>query len=401
MATHWHYARRRRVITGGRPVKQPELDCLPPLPLSVYLKRRRRPPPFPLGDLRSTLYARGRNALWQGLESLGLQPGDEALVPAYHHGAEIEAITQAGLYCQFYGGTGSLEPDEAELDELVGPYTRALLLIHYLGFPQDAGRWRRWCDERGLRLIEDAAQAWLATSGGEPAGARGDISIFCLYKTLGVPDGGVLFARQTIPPSTWRPALALRGVAGRHAAWLASRSPLFANLRRSRRQEEQPVEPEADFALGDPGRPVSFLAPRLARRAASPAVAERRRSNYAVLARRLGHLLPDRFFEPRDGASPFVYPIAVDDRPRCLEELRARGVNAVALWPVPHPSLPARAFPYARILRDHLVGLPVHQELRPADLERICIGVLEGCHGFSRARESLGAIAHSGRQPLA
>ena len=72
------------------------------------------------------------------------------LAPAFHHGSEIEALLRAGLECRFYEVGESLAPDPAELESLVGPRTRALLLIHYLGRPQAAARWREWCDEREL-----------------------------------------------------------------------------------------------------------------------------------------------------------------------------------------------------------------------------------------------------------
>ena len=65
-----------------------------------------------------------------------------------------------------------------------------MYLIHYLGFPQDAPGWLRWCRERGLLLIEDAAQAWLASVGGRPLGSFGDMAIFSFYKAVGVPEGG-------------------------------------------------------------------------------------------------------------------------------------------------------------------------------------------------------------------
>jgi dTDP-4-amino-4,6-dideoxygalactose transaminase len=64
------------------------------------------------------------------------------LVPAYHHGSEIEALLQAGLRIRYYEVDRALEPDAAALESLLGPDVRALYLIHYLGFPQDAPRWR-------------------------------------------------------------------------------------------------------------------------------------------------------------------------------------------------------------------------------------------------------------------
>jgi len=114
----------------------------------------------------SQLLARGRQCVWHGVRVLGLGEGDEVLVPAYHSGAEVTALVAAGIACRFYDGTELLEPDEAELAGLAGPRTRALYLTHFLGFPQDAARWRRWCGERGLLLLEDAAHAWLAEADG-------------------------------------------------------------------------------------------------------------------------------------------------------------------------------------------------------------------------------------------
>jgi dTDP-4-amino-4,6-dideoxygalactose transaminase len=128
------------------------------------------------------LFERARHGLWHGLRALGLGDDDEVLVPAYHHGSEIEALVRAGLTCRFYEASEGLAPDERELEALLGPRTRALHLIHYLGFPQEATRWRAWCEERGLFLIEDAAQAWLGSLEGRPLGSFGDIAIFCLYK---------------------------------------------------------------------------------------------------------------------------------------------------------------------------------------------------------------------------
>ena len=186
------------------------LSVWPPLPPSVHL-RRRRELPFPLREEGCRLFALGRHALWHGVRALGLEPRDEILVPAYHHGSEVEALTRAGLACRFYGGSDGLQPDESELEALIGPRTRALFLIHYLGFPQELARWRRWCDERDLLLIEDAAQAWLAHCDGVPVGSVGDLAIFCLYKTYGVPDGAALVSRRPPAQPSRRASL---GVAG-------------------------------------------------------------------------------------------------------------------------------------------------------------------------------------------
>jgi dTDP-4-amino-4,6-dideoxygalactose transaminase len=345
------------------------LMALAPLPPRTWLGRRRAGLPFPLEEPGCRLYARGRHALAVGVRTLGIGPGDEVLAPAYHHGSEIEALERTGVRCVFYEPNARLEPDPEELDALRGDATRALHLIHHLGFPQDAARWRAWCDARGLALIEDAAQAWLAQADGRPAGAFGDLAIFSLYKTFGLPDGGALHCPAGAARSAGRGGdLAALRLALEHVAWLAGRSAVVGGLAARRRPRR--YDPLADFALGTP-RPPSRATLLALRRVADPSVAERRRANYGVLLDRLLDLVPPPFDELVPGACPFVLPVRVADKPRFLSAARAAGVRALDLWSVAHSSLPSEGFPRAAALRASLAGLPVHQELRHGDLERI------------------------------
>ena len=75
------------------------------------------------------------------------------------------------------------------------PGIAALYVIHYAGFAQDMEEARRLADELGVPLIEDCALALLSRQGDKPLGSYGDVSVFCLYKTLPVPNGGALLAR--------------------------------------------------------------------------------------------------------------------------------------------------------------------------------------------------------------
>jgi CelD/BcsL family acetyltransferase involved in cellulose biosynthesis len=316
------------------------------------------------------------------------------LVPAYHHGSEVEALFQAGVGVRFYEGGQSLEPDADELEALLGKRVRALYLIHYLGFPQDVRRWRRWCDDRDLFLFEDAAQAWLATSSGVPLGSLGDLSIFCLYKTVGVPDGGALLCRVPTAPADRSATLQSGPLFRRHAAWLAGRSSLLARLSRLRKTDA--YDTNLDFALGDRDSPPSSALEFLLRRLVDPGTAGRRRANYELLLRELGDSVPAPFDRLPAGASPFAFPVSTDRKPETLAHLRSQGIAAIDFWSIPHPALPTEKFPRARELRERLVALPVHQELALSDVERIPRSVLGGVRRNGRPRveriESLEAV---------
>jgi CelD/BcsL family acetyltransferase involved in cellulose biosynthesis len=346
----------------------------PPLAFAPPGRRPEASPPFPLGEEGNVaLFARARHGVWQGVQALGLLPGDCILAPAYHHGSEIEALIRAGLSVRFYGGDETLQPTEPELERLLDDRVRALYLVHYLGFPQDGARWRRWCDEHGLLLLEDAAQAWLTTSGGRPVGATGDLAVFCLYKTIGVPDGAALYVRAAAPGPELQPPLGVGPLARRHAVGLAARSASAAALmeRLQRRRSYDAVE---DFALGDPATPPSAATAFLLGQIDVGGVASRRRANASVLLGELNGHVPPPFDYLPPGASPFGIPIETDRKDVALERLARRGVAAFDFWSAPHPSLPQDRFRDAVRRRSRTILLPVHQELGPDDLERIADG---------------------------
>jgi len=348
------------------------LNAWPPLPPTVYVRRPGQLP-FPLQEEGCRLFARGRRALWQGIRALGFDSRDEILVPAYHHGSEVEALARAGLACRFYAGSDELRPAESELEALVGPRTRALLLIHYLGFPQEVARWRRWCDERDLFLIEDAAQAWLARDNGSPVGSVGDLAIFCLYKTYGFPDGAALVSRRppVQPPS---PAnLGAKAIARRHFSWVRSRTPIVRGTSGVRER----FTPADEFALGEPATSASRATTFLLRRVATMETAAVRRENYQMLLERLRRRVPRPFDRVPDGAAPFVFPLDTMHKHALLETLSRHGIHAVDFWSVGHPSHDAESFPAVQERRRRTIGLPVHQELRRQDVERIAAVVAE------------------------
>ncbi|MBA2359643.1 MAG: GNAT family N-acetyltransferase [Actinobacteria bacterium] len=82
-------------------------------------------------------------------------------------------------------------------------------------------------------------------------------------------------------------------------------------------------------------------------------------------------MVPPPFDALPVGASPFGFPVATDRKAGLLEQIRRSGVEALNFWAVPHPSLPVAAFPAAARRRETTVVLPVHQELRPEDVQRV------------------------------
>jgi len=350
------------------------LGVWPTLPPVAYLRRPRRQAPFPLGQPSCVLYSRARQGLVHGVRALGIAPG-EILVPAYHHGAEVEAFELAGASCRFYAGAADLAPDEAELEAALSPRTRALHLIHNLGFPQDAAHWAAWCRRHGLLLIEDGAPAWLSTIDGAAAGSFGDLSVFSLYKTVGVPDGAAAICTAPLPAPRPGGALRLAATAKRHLAWLGQRVPAVARAAEIARRDH-PFDHRHAFEPGDLAAGPSLAARLLLPRLLDPRIVERRRANYEYLLAAVGAHVPPPFDRLAEGAVPWVFPVVTKRKPGVLASLAADRVSAMDLWSVPHRSLAVERFPAAAERRASTVALPVHQGLRLEDLERIAAAAL-------------------------
>jgi dTDP-4-amino-4,6-dideoxygalactose transaminase len=347
-----------------------------PIPPTIYAARPGGQRPFPLGEPGWRCFRQARQGLYQGVKALGLGPGDEVLVPAYHHGSEVEALVAAGLVCRFYEITDSLAPEPGELEALLGSRTRALHLVHYFGFPQDVPRWRAWCDRRGLLLLEDAAQAWLSSWQGRPVGSFGDLAIFSVYKTFGVPDGGLVVAGQPLPRPAEVGPLGARAILASHLRWLWQRRPWTAS--HPRRPAAGGYDPASDFTLGDPGSPPTRCTVALLARAGADRIRERRRSNYRFLLAGLGKAVEPVFSELPEGAVPFLFPIRAADKAALMGRLARHGVAAMDVWSVPHPALAAADFARTGALRRSVLGLPVHQELRRRDLLQVVEAAIGG-----------------------
>ncbi|WP_299701320.1 DegT/DnrJ/EryC1/StrS family aminotransferase [uncultured Pontibacter sp.] len=358
----------------------------PSLPIDIYFRSNSDWKPFPLDQDNCRLYSLARHAICNSCHALGLKSGDIILVPAYHHGSEVEALIEAGLQIRYYEVKENLEPDPEELQSLMSSGVRALYIIHYLGFPQDAAYWRQWCDDREIMLVEDAAQAFLATHNGKPVGSFGHMGLFCLYKTYGLPDGGAVIANVPLAPPSGQPKSGVWRAFKRHINWIASRrselgiihimlKPIQTKLNRSWNRLNKRTHIE--FEVGDASSPPSSMTRYLLPKILDEQTAHRRRENYRFLLRHLGDMVPPPFAFLPEGASPFAFPLEVVEPREFLARLRLRGVNGLLFWINPHPSLPVADFPRSKSLREGVLALPVHQELTLENLLQIVDAVKE------------------------
>ncbi|MBJ6763896.1 DegT/DnrJ/EryC1/StrS family aminotransferase [Myxococcaceae bacterium JPH2] len=360
-------------------------------------------PPFASPNVRYFYFA--RNAVWLTVKMLGLDAG-EVLMPAYHHGVEVEALVDAGATPRFYRVGKHWDVDLEDVARRVGPKTKALYLIHYAGFPGPVAQMRRLADQHGIPLIEDCALSLLSSDGAVPLGTTGDVGIFCLYKTLPVPNGGALVVngpRQYSLPEPPAPPLAstfshtasallqnleLRGgFVGRGLRRLA-RAVGRGTVRAASIERVATGTQHFDRRHVDLG--MSPLTKRIALSQDLDGIVEARRRNYFFLLGRLRDVSPPLFNQLPPGACPLFYPLVVHDKAEMMARLHARGIDAIDFWRRFHPACDPAEFPEVAQLRRDIIEVPCHQDLSPEVMADVAQAVREAVTADQRTRKRAG-----------
>ena len=139
-------------------------------------------------------------ALHMACAALGLGPGDEVVCPTLTFVASANAICYTGATPVFCDSLGEhdLNLDTDDVRERITPRTRALLLVHYAGFPCDVARLTALAREHRLAVIEDCAHAVFSAVGGTPCGTFGDAGCYSFFsnKNITCGEGGAVVTHR-------------------------------------------------------------------------------------------------------------------------------------------------------------------------------------------------------------
>lgn len=368
------------------------IPALPSLELWMLRPRRHSPLPFPFNAPSSSYAYFARNSVWTLARMFELFRG-EVLVPAYHHGVEVEALIDAGATPRFYPVGPRMEVDPDDVARRIQPKTRAIYLIHFLGFPGPVEAFQKLAEDRGLIFIEDCALALFSRREGQPLGTFGDASLFSLYKTLPIPNGGALVLNREKPrglPALPEPpssstlshlfASYLQGLEFRHGAMgRAVRGAVRALSRRAVASAgvERVATGTQHFAREHARLGMSAISRRIIEAQDVPGIVERRRRNYFFLQSRLRDLGPSLIPELKAGVCPLFFPLCVEDKARVQRQLLTRGVETVDFWRYGHPACLPGEFPDVEKLRQRVLEIPIHQDLTPGQMSFVARAIHE------------------------
>lgn len=300
----------------------------------------------------------GTDALTLIFKALGVQPGDEVLVPVNTFIATAEAVSQAGgkpVFVDVRPDTYNMDPAQAEA--AITPHTAGIVPVHLYGQTADMDPIRAIAKRHGLWVVEDAAQAHLAEYKGQKAGGLGVAAGFSFYPGKNM------------------------GACGEAGAVLSNNSDLavkVAMLRDHGSAKKYYHEFEGHNARCDA---LQAAALRVKLRHLPEWNAARRRIAARYIDRLTGVdgvILPD----VAPGCVPVwhLFVIRIRNRDTVQEKLKQDGVATGLHYPVPlhlqqayvHLGLREGSFPVAEECAETLLSLPMFPELTEPQIDYVC-----------------------------
>lgn len=322
-------------------------------------------------------------ATFIALELAGIGPGDEVVLPTVNFVGVGNAISFFGakpVFCDVHPRT--LNPTVADIEAVLTPRTKAVIILHYGGYPGDVVQIAELCRARGILLIEDSAIAIASKVDGVSCGTFGDMSVWSFDhgKIVVTVDGGMLYVRD--PELAARaPKLAYFGLEQKSGYDQALRTRTrwwdFEISSFSRRS----VTNDVLAAIGN------VQLSRL------PEFIERRRwvaARYDEGLANLDGLLCPPALPAGHESSYYMYWVQLDGgiRDDIARDLYERGIYTTFRYPLLHKVKAYGAsdsiLPNAEAAAERTLLLPIHQALSDEDVART-IEAVRDCVGQRRA----------------
>ena len=132
----------------------------------------------------------GTSGLHMALVAVGIKEGDEVIVPSFTFAATANAVALTGatpVFVDIDPRTFNIDP--AAIEAAITPRTRAIQPVHLYGQPAAMQEIMAIAARHNLLVVEDAAQAHMASLDGTPVGAFGTTGVFSFYPTKNMTSG--------------------------------------------------------------------------------------------------------------------------------------------------------------------------------------------------------------------
>jgi len=362
-----------------------------------YLRQTERTLPFANQQVETYYAPSGRKAIAKGIEVLNLKAEDNVLVPAYICREAIAPFRTKNIKVKYYKIREDFTFDRESLSQLTDEKTKAVVYVNYFGLSKEIKKYRQYCDEHNLYLIEDNAHTIFSEMGS----LLGDILVFSLRKIYPIANGGILVVRKgvahsvdeggTLTTPRWRmddcrfmAERILRNMYQHIATAPVNRLLLSVRENRERNDYLQ-NDLEATSAISTILRSSIELMKRLDLHQ----IIEKRRENFNYLLERLkickNSSVQILFQQLEEQMCPLAFPLIVRrDTKHFINYLFLNGFVTYT-WPhLPQEVMNDPQYAFEKFLSQNLVLLPIHQSMVHEQVDRMGAWVNKFSSGHER-----------------
>lgn len=139
------------------------------------------------------IFPLARLALKYALIKFNFKKGDVVLVPDFNCDAIYHPLKELDIILRYYPISDMLNPIWGELEKMVCSNTKAVMMVHYFGQPQQIEKYKLFCNRYKLLLIEDNSHGYSGKYQSKLLGKFGDIGFSSPRKQLNIYRGAVLY----------------------------------------------------------------------------------------------------------------------------------------------------------------------------------------------------------------
>jgi len=300
---------------------------------------------------------------------LGIKEGDEVICPSLTFAASVNCIRYVNatpIFCDIKS-CEHINIDAEEIEKLITPKTKAIIVVHMAGFPAEMDRIMEIAKKHNLSVIEDACHGPLSEYRGQKLGTIGDVGCFSFFsnKNISTGEGGMLVTNNE--------DLAKR------VRLLRSHGMTTMSYQRAKGHANayDVVDLGYNYRMDDLRAALGIsqlhhLREDLEKRA-------RVRSWYLDAFKNIDKIIVP-FAENDEFVSNYIMPIVlkdstVDNRDRVREALHAKGIQTSVHYPAVHQFSIYKKYnaslPKTDYLTDNEITLPMYSKLTKSDVQQI------------------------------
>jgi len=335
----------------------------------------------------------GRYALSAALDIMEIGSNDSVLIPSYHCLSMVAPIVYTGAEPCFYKLNDDLTFNIEDIEDKISAATKAIIVVHFFGFPQRLSELVQLCKKYKIQLIEDCAHAFFGYTGSEQIGSTGDFAIASLKKFFPVMDGGMLISNRhlnekliqtplkikqqlkyiinSFENSIFYNRLKLLKFIGNILEYIKKLNinvkikPKCTDLKENLSDE---LRIQAWFDPAQKANKISYISKLIINYSDIDKICNKRRKNYLYLLEKLNDLKSVEPLYPKlkPGVIPYMFPLILKNPETDFKKLK---MKKIPIWR--WEELCISDCEISRYYSKHLIQLPCHQSLRKRELDAI------------------------------